>query len=110
MPTRPLLLLLATLAGLLLCSCSGRLQQTASDRIDHLAAFSPRDLLPLRVPIVTVRPADLQDLPLGSARALAFNRKRSTSSPGPHATFIEPLLPLHSDSHTGLGVLPARPE
>jgi hypothetical protein len=76
----------------------------------QLAAFSPRDLLPLKVPIVKVRPGDLQDLPLGSERALAYQRKRSFPLLGPHATFVEPLLPVDSGTASGFGVLPARPQ
>lgn len=78
--------------------------------MDRLAAFSPRDLLPLRVPIVKVRQGDLEDHPLGSERAMAFNRKRGSLPLGPHAIFIEPLLPLESAAESGLSVLPARPQ
>jgi|GEM_PF-6563754 len=106
----PLLAALGALAGLAICSCSGGLQQSASERMDQLAAFSPRDLLPLKVPIVKVRPGDLQDLPLGSERAMAYNRKRSFPLLGPHASFVEPLLPENSEAESTFGVLPARPQ
>jgi hypothetical protein len=110
MQTRRAAMILASLAALLLGSCAGGFGQAASDRLDRMAAFSPRDLLPLRVPIVRARQDDLQELPLGSQRAIAYNRKRGASILGARATFIEPLLPLESDSQSDLGVLPARPQ
>jgi hypothetical protein len=101
---RATLFLIAILPAL--SSCSTGLEQSASDRLDALATFSVRDLLPARVAIVKVREGDLKDFPLGSERALAFNRQRQFATP---ATFIEPALPSDSPAEAGTGVLPARP-
>ncbi|MFD2257954.1 hypothetical protein ACFSSA_14830 [Luteolibacter algae] len=85
-------------------------QETASNAGKSVKEFSLADLRPNKVNVVEVREEDLQDMPLGKERALAFEQKRKRSFwsfiPG---NFEEPTLPEITEGDMDGSLLPPKP-
>lgn len=93
-------------------SSMSAMKNTASATARTISSFSFSDLIPgrERVKVVEVREKDLQELPSGKERALAYNNERRSGFwifGGP-VDFKEPTLPQSASELDG-SLLPPRP-
>jgi hypothetical protein len=97
----------------LACGCStmkttatkiGDASRQSVAKIGDASRDSLAKILPSRIPVVEVREKDLQDMPLGSERALAYEKKKRNGFfsffTGP-VDFEEPDLPDAESEMTG---------
>lgn len=94
------------------CSSLQSLSQTATTAASTLRQLSQQKRNPNELAVVDVREKDLKEMPLGKARALAFEKKQETK---PLLTaafpekFEEPILPDVSNISLDAGLLPPKP-